>query len=218
MLYTYGDSFTYGWNLQNLNKNWGTVLSKKLKVGYRNYAYPGGSNWRICRELYNTRLRPNDIVIIGWTISNRFEFGKLDRTRFYNGQNKWANPKNDIQPFHQEIANRIFDPRISEFARTAYEVLSDDDWFDDMFNMLYWSVRSYLDRSKVKWFMFDTWTSNILDGMEHDNYVYSGRKNMNDYLKKRDNYHLEKGYWNESGHQKVADIFYELYWNQCSKS
>jgi len=212
MLYVYGDSFTYGLNLPDPSKSWGSVLSNKLNMGFKNLAYPGGSNWRICRELQNTNLRKDDIVVIGWTISNRFEFGKL-KEPIPNDQYPFANPKNDIQPFFQQIVDRASDERVATFAKIAYETLYDEEWFDDMFKTMYWATRSYLDRKQVKWLMFDTWCPAIdtfwFSDIDHKNYVYRGGNNMDQFLRKnfRD-VHYENGYWDENGHQKVANLLY----------
>jgi hypothetical protein len=212
MLYTYGDSFTYGWTLPDTSKSWGSVLSKKLNTGFKNLAYPGGSNWKMCRELQNTNLKKNDIVVIGWTISNRFEFGKLDKS-VPNDQYPFANPKNDIQPFFEQIIGRASDDSVRTFANIAYGSLYNEEWFDDMFKTMYWASRSYLDRKKVKWLMFDTWCPAIdtfwFSDMDHKNYVYRGKNNMDNFVRRNfDNVHHESGYWNEDGHQKVADLLH----------
>ena len=75
-LYVFGDSFTFGHTLADKNKCWANLISKEFS-GYnlKNLSWPGGSNWRTCRILHNLKLNENDLVIIGWTISNRFEFG-----------------------------------------------------------------------------------------------------------------------------------------------
>jgi hypothetical protein len=176
MLYVYGDSFTYGWTLPDTDKCWGSLLSKKLNTRFKNLAYPGGSNWRICRELQNTKLKQNDIVVIAWTISNRFEFGKLSNP--ISNEYPFANPKNDIQPFFEQIVDRTSNDKVRTFAEIAYETLYDEEWFDDMFKIMYWATRSYLDRKKVKWLMFDTWCPSIdtfwFSDMDHKNYVYRG--------------------------------------------
>ena len=211
MLYVYGDSFTYGWTLPDTDKCWGSLLSKKLNTGFKNVAYPGGSNWRICRKVQNTNLRKNDVVVIGWTISNRFEFGKLSNP--ISNEYPFANPKNDIQPFFEQIVDRASDDRVRTFAEIAYQTLYDEEWFDDMFKTMYWATRSYLDRKKVKWLMFDTWCPAIdtfwFSDMDHKNYVYRGRNNMDNFMRRNfDNVHHESGYWNEDGHQRVANLLY----------
>lgn len=217
MLYVYGDSFTYGLNLPDPSKSWGSVLSSKMNVGFKNLAYPGGSNWRICRELQNTNLRKDDIVVIGWTISNRFEFGKLEEPTS-NDRYPFANPKNDIQPFFEQIVDRASDGRVRTFAQIAYNTLYDEEWFDNMFKTMYWATRSYLDRKQVKWLMFDTWcpTLNIdtpwKSELDNENYLYVGNNNMDCFLRTMfKNVHYENGYWNELGHEKVSDLLLKEY-------
>lgn len=81
MIYVFGDSFTYGYkflkegNLNFKNLIYPYLLSHKLNIPYKNFSYPGGNNWRIGRKIMSLDLTPEDIVIIAWAPSERFELG-----------------------------------------------------------------------------------------------------------------------------------------------
>lgn len=222
VLYSFGDSFSYGYNLEDRTKSWPNLLGEKLNFKVVNLAYPGGSNWKIVRELYNINLHSNDLVVIGWTISNRFEFGKnLNSDLFKNpnflideNKNKFNfanNINSETQPFFSQIVNRSIDSRIEIFSKIAYEQLYNEKWFDEMFRIMYWATRNFIERKNAKWLMFDAWCPSVdsswKNELKHPNYRYFGNNNVNEFLKKKEkNIHYDSGYWNELGHEKVSDL------------
>ena len=229
MLYVFGDSFTYGYTLPDRSKCWAENLGKKWDLEVINVAYPGGSNWRIGREIQNLNITSKDIVIIGWTISNRFEFGKNPHSDLFKNpefiieENKdkypFANNENsDVQSFFDQIIDRVSDTRLQAFSEVAYNALYNEEWFDEMFRIMYWATRYYLEKRDIKWLMFDTWCSTVdsrwRKDLNHLNYKYCGKNNINNVLKKTyKGIHHESGYWNEKGHQKVSDLLLLEYSN-----
>lgn len=222
-LYVLGDSFSYGMKLENKNKSWANLLSEKLGYNLKNLSLPGGSNWKICRTIYDLNFDESDLIIIGWTISNRFEFGLSQfndlgkNAQFYLEDNKkyyFANNQEDIaQPFTDNISQTTCDLRLKYFSELVYEQFYNEQWFDEYFRIFYWSVRNIFERKKCKWIMFDTWcpTLNIntpwKDELKHKNYFYVGNNNMDYFLRTMfKNVHYRDGYWNELGHEKVSDL------------
>lgn len=226
-LYSFGDSFSYGYNLKDKNKSWPNLLSQKLNLKVINLAYPGGSNWRIARELFDINPHSNDLVVIGWTVSNRFEFGKNPSSDLFKnkeylieqnvGKYPFANNKGSkTQSFFSQITERAVDSRIKLFSEIAYNQLYNEEWFDEMFRIFYWASRCFLERKNVKWLMFDTWCpavdSSWKNELQHENYKYLGKNNIDYFLSKKEkNVHEPSGYWNEMGHEKISNLLLQEY-------
>lgn len=84
MIHVFGDSFTYGYNFLKQghtdfkNMVYPYFLSQKLNTPVVNHSYPGSNNWRIGRKILSLNLNPDDLVIIAWTPTDRFELGVGD--------------------------------------------------------------------------------------------------------------------------------------------
>ena len=104
LLYTNGDSFTYGSELESQTRAWPVLLAKKMGYELVNDAQPGASNDYIVRRTveFCSQQKP-DLVIIGWTTPDRIEIGSqhcTHRTRpdiFNNWDTAWAKSKYNTQ-------------------------------------------------------------------------------------------------------------------------
>jgi hypothetical protein len=74
MLYTNGDSFTFGTGVQS-NNTWPSLLAKQLNYELVNDAVPGSSNHRIVRTTLDflSKHKPN-LVVIAWSSYLRTEW------------------------------------------------------------------------------------------------------------------------------------------------
>lgn len=81
-LITFGDSFTYGHNLEDCtlhncqdqfpsNHAWPAVLGSLLNYEVINKSSPGASNIEILSTILNFKFKPTDLVVIGWTLVHR---------------------------------------------------------------------------------------------------------------------------------------------------
>jgi hypothetical protein len=103
MIYTFGDSYTWGWNFfidthlkdKRQSLTWPSVIAHKLNQPLTDFSYPASSNWKIARQLHSLPLTKDDIVLISWTAPTRFEFGLADDY--------------DIEPSHPDIHYRVTD-------------------------------------------------------------------------------------------------------------
>ena len=76
MLYTIGDSFTYGYEL-TLPKihAWPVILANKLGYQLKNYGKPGvGNDYIIKTSMSSIIDKKPDLLIIAWTSASRLEF------------------------------------------------------------------------------------------------------------------------------------------------
>lgn len=75
MIACFGDSFTYGEELSDVNCAWPYILGKKLNQPVINKGIMGANNELIARTVIELVETTNiDIVVIGWSDCNRVEF------------------------------------------------------------------------------------------------------------------------------------------------
>lgn len=225
MIYTFGDSYTWGWNFfidaditdeQQSALTWPAVLSEKLNQPLTDFSMPASSNWRIARKLQSLPLTKDDIVLIGWTAPSRFEFGLADDY--------------DIVPNHPDIHYRITDmnefdngintKRMSyhlmdsttcnyakQFMWGAYGPFNSEPWYREMFKVMFNSCENVLNKSGCKWLAFDVWCDQCDDTefINVNNYILRGTNLLN-ASRNIPGKETDKEYWSVEEHVKVADL------------
>jgi hypothetical protein len=224
MIYTFGDSYTWGWNFyidasiddeEQKRLIWPSVLADKLGQPLTDFSLPASSNWRIARKLQSLNLTKDDIVLIGWTAPTRFEFGLADDY--------------DSIPSHPDIHYRITDMNEDDGIRTkrmsyhlmdsttcqyakqfmwgAYGPFNSEAWYKEMFKVMFTSCQNILDKSECRWLAFDVWCDQCDDDVFTDvsNYILRGTNLLNASrgIPGKD---TNKEYWTKEEHIKVADL------------
>lgn len=224
MIYTFGDSYTWGWNFfidhqlkdKRQQLTWPSIIGKKLNQPVIDFSSPATSNWRIARKIQNLNLNENDIVLIGWTAPSRFEFGLADDY--------------DIEPCHPDINYRITDEneddngvrtkRMSyhltdsttcqyakQFMWLAYGPFNSELWFKEMFKIMINSCENVLNKSRCKWLMFDVWCeqcdrdsfTDIPQYIFRDSHLLNASRNIPGTK-------TNKEYWTKEEHVHVSDM------------
>jgi hypothetical protein len=224
MIYTFGDSYTWGWNFfidaeikdQRKQLIWPSLISKKLNQPLTDFSLPASSNWRIARILQSLPLANDDIVLIGWTAPTRFEFGLADDY--------------DIEPTHPDIHYRITDEnendsgirtkRMSshlrdsttcayakQFMWSAYGPFNSELWYKEMFKIMFNSCENILNKSRCRWLAFDVWTEQCDDEEFKDvpNYILRDTNLLN-ASRNITGKETDKEYWSKEEHVSVADL------------
>jgi hypothetical protein len=224
MIYTFGDSYTWGWNFyidasiddeEQKRLIWPSVLADKLGQPLTDFSLPASSNWRIARKLQSLNLTKDDIVLIGWTAPTRFEFGLAHDY--------------DSIPSHPDIHYRITDmdeddgiktKRMSyhlmdsttcqyakQFMWGAYGPFNSEAWYKEMFKVMFTSCQNILDKSRCRWLAFDVWCDQCDDDVFTDvpNYILRSTNLLNASrgIPGKD---TDKEYWTKEEHIKVADL------------
>jgi hypothetical protein len=224
MIYTFGDSYTWGWNFyidasiddeEQKRLIWPSVLADKIGQPLTDFSLPASSNWRIARKLQSLNLTKDDIVLIGWTAPTRFEFGLADDY--------------DSIPSHPDIHYRITDMEEDDGIRTkrmsyhlmdsttcqyakqfmwgAYGPFNSEAWYKEMFKVMFTSCQNILDKSECRWLAFDVWCDQCDDDVFTDvpNYILRGTNLLNASrgILGKD---TDKEYWTKEEHIKVADL------------
>jgi hypothetical protein len=215
MLYTFGDSFTWGRNFFDISEEhrvkhiWPTRLAEKLNVDYINLAVPASSNWRTARKLLSLNLSSNDIVIIGWSEFSRFEFGV--NTSHTSPRNNTIADITEIddgirtRKFNQLLSERTSDRKVKEFSKLAYNEFYNEHWFQEMFKVMFHSCCRVLEQSKCKWIVFNTWAKQydkISTEFDIPQYFLGQKNTMTEYIRNTE----EISYWSEKEHELVADF------------
>jgi hypothetical protein len=223
MIYTFGDSYTWGWNffidadLKNERENliWPNLLSKKLNQPLTDFSLPASSNWRIARKIQSLSLTKDDIVLIGWTSPTRFEFGLADDY--------------DIEPNHPDIHYRITDMNEDDGIRTkrmsyhlmdsttsvyakqfmwsAYGPFNSELWYREMFKVMFNSCQNVLNNSGCKWLAFDVWCDQCDDNdfVDVPNYRLRGTNLLN-ASRNIAGKETDKLYWTKEEHNNVSNL------------
>lgn len=236
MIYTFGDSYTWGWNFfidaelkdKKESLTWPSIVSQKLNQPYTDFSLPASSNWRIARKLQSLKLTSDDIVLIGWTSPTRFEFGLADDY--------------DIIPNHPDIHYRITDmnendngintKRMSyhlmdsttcQFAKQfmwgAYGPFNSELWYREMFKVMFNSCQNVLDKSGCRWIAFDVWCDQCEDVDFKDVINYRLREtNLLNASRNIPGKETNKEYWSQEEHIAVADLLIKELNDECNNT
>lgn len=123
MLYSNGDSWAHGVELENVNDSFVNVIANNYKLPVINSSCPGSSNQRILRttiedlsRLLKQGKRP--FVLISWTLPHRFELYSIDQQKFVTFSSpgsaadedlgnllwsKWSSDKTDVINFLTQV-------------------------------------------------------------------------------------------------------------------
>ena len=113
MILTIGDSFTYGQELADREKDaWPYVLARKLNLGVDNLAVPAGSNDRTFRLAVNGCLSNKyKLIICGWTEVSRIDTTVNGKELQITSGSTWLHKK---MPWVKEYYANHYDERLAQ--------------------------------------------------------------------------------------------------------
>jgi hypothetical protein len=170
-LYTFGDSFTYGYNFlpdEELRKRstWPTKLSNLLDYELVDLSIPGGSNWRIARLISSMNFESDCLVVIAFSTHKRFEFGVNQQHEIPEVFLKNGVPLvGDLVEIDGKLLTKRFFPNLNErstdidakiFSTIAFSEFFNAEWFSRMQGVNFNSIRHRLQ--KHKWMAFNAWS------------------------------------------------------------
>jgi hypothetical protein len=135
ILYTIGDSWTFGDELKNPNtESYPHLLSKKLGYELTNDAVCGGPNDWMFRKTIEWVCNQNDlddiVVVVGWSSTNRRE----ENYKIYHG----AYQDDEIDRF---IFNKLFNNELDHYKTICYMV----------------SLQEFLKSKNIKYLFYQPW-------------------------------------------------------------
>jgi len=155
-LFTFGCSYTQGFNLSENNNNycrfkeyrngdlpkdWPTLLSEKLGFELKNYGENASGNNQIFQEICShcNEFSDGDIVIIGWTFIDRYRWVDYENNTWVKHGSGNINEQHISKSTHEEIVyNRTHPFYIEEIYN--YEKIIDELSFNKNFKVYYWSA------------------------------------------------------------------------------
>lgn len=197
-----GDSFTYGYELQDTNNAWPCVLARKLTATVTNLGKPGGGNTQIVRNIIE-QADQHDLVVVGWASPGRIEYA--DAMGVFDVWPGWK--------------GRGFDAYRTDIAR-AVTITHNDNYLFRQFLVNILLVQGYLKSKNIPCVMAST------QG-ESEHYYSTCKQNNIDLLEKIDytqfiewpkngmaewTFGCTQGsgsHFLDDGHKRVAEKYYE---------
>jgi hypothetical protein len=224
MVYTFGDSYIWGWNFfvdsklkeKRTELTWPSVVSKKLNQPFIDYSCPASSNWRIARLIQTLPLTKHDVVLIGWTSPTRFEFGLADDYDVISNHSDIHYKITDLNEDDNGIRTKrmsyhLMDRTTCNYAKnfmwSAYGPFNSELWYREMFKVMFTSCQQVLEKSKCKWLAFDVWCDQCDDTVFTDvsNYILRGTNLLN-YSRNIPGKDTDKEYWSIEEHISIANL------------
>jgi lysophospholipase L1-like esterase len=200
MIYCFGDSFTYGDELQDRSDAWPGVLDQLTDHTVINYGQPGASNSWICNKVVQKCLEQKpQVAIIAWTTTDRYEFfGENNTSRCFNIN------QSDRLPFVQQL--------YSEYHNSTGKFI---EWISQAI-----LIQNFLENQKINYLFANAFgIDDILVENKNNDYFqkmlsylnteyFVGWPNENFIDWSRGSPLGPKGHFLEQGHQQVAEKIY----------
>jgi|688.fasta_scaffold67677_2 hypothetical protein len=227
MLYTFGDSMTYGWNFykecsekERQSLTWPGILSQKLDMKLQNLSFPGASNWRAARIIQSLPLTEEDVVVVQWSGFDRIEMG-VNPTYEYKStmdiENKYKILDDTTEDYGVRTKNmcrtilpHTTDEYSKKFMFHVYNTFWNEKWHHEMFKVMLTSSLYALQKSKCKFIIFDGWMVHCDKNLFGDvlQYIVRGTT-INSVVKEICGLPQSLEYPSFEEHKVISDIIYE---------
>ncbi len=188
-----------------LPKTWSELLASKLNVKLRNCAHSGSSNYAIFQWFcdYCQAIKPDDIVIIGWSFKERFRL-----VNHYTGRFECIRP-NSIQitqtkEFLKDISLSTIDEIL--LNRTESEWKCEIYSWESLINLL----ASKIGFNIFYWTFDDTIHKKNYIGGDTDSLMQTLLSNGANTITIETNGVVKDEHFSEQGHIIQSDYFYEF--------
>ena len=212
MIYTIGDSFTYGAELKDPSQDaWPSLLSKSLNKPVTNLGQPGVSNTSIIEKIIDVVYKEDsELIIIAWT--------SYLRTQQFDGESY------DTWPGAIHCKKKLSVQMTDNLTRSyddGYNVWAYKNWLRQI--ILTQTLLKHLNKKYLMAVAFHTWGN-----LYNSQYLWD-RIDLNNFmgvLNKNDTYHENFGVWTvdtpkglndhplELGHKMIAEKINEYIGNQ----
>ena len=159
-LYTVGDSFTEGEELEDPKDAWPFVLGKKLGYDVVNEGRRGTSNhWCVKRTINAVTNYSPDLVVVGWTSCGRQEFNDM-----HGVFTIWPGATEHAYWMHPEQAKDVDRPSIARWLTLHSEVVYEfRNWLRQVI-----LLQSFLKHNNVEYRFVNTFDNlDLMNNLEH---------------------------------------------------
>lgn len=170
LLYTIGDSWTYGWELENPKTEcYPYLLSQKLGCDLINEGLPAASNDWMFRKAIEW-ITKNDtsrlkLFIVGWSFSSRRE----ENFKFYHGGDSVSERKRQGDPISKWISENLYNVRLSYIKTYTYIYALQEILKSNKINYLFYHPLDPI-------FLQDKWYEENIKSDVHDIYLKIDKK------------------------------------------
>ena len=212
-LITFGDSFTYGEELDDRSSAWPQQLANKLEYSLINYGEPGTSNDSMVRKLIEFLSDPIEsenvgLVVIAWSNVGRKEYAdEIGTFDIWPGVNGMKYAKN--QPWRQELIDYTDKYHSTEWLCQSY-----------INNIIL--AQSLLESKNIPYLMLDIVANEYYKNLHlvkftpltklvnKETYIGFGKSGMAEWVGKK----VKRGpggHFLDDGHRIVAEKIYNYY-------
>jgi hypothetical protein len=204
MIYTIGDSFTYGDELPDRNNAWPFLLGKEFNVPVTNLGRGGSGNTRIVKRVIDAAYKDDaELIIIAWTGPGRIELFT------HSPINVWPGAQPRIShPLDQDAV------RLLTLSHTkGWDIWSYRKWIRDII-----LCQNLLENQNKKYLMMVTWhdwepnetTQDLWDKVNLKYFLGHPSTSNTPYYETFCSWHGDcprgpGGHPLELGHQRIAD-------------
>jgi hypothetical protein len=148
---TLGDSFTFGVELQNPDKDaWPALLAEKNNWELKNQGVGGGSNDRIIRFAFEELPNTYDLIIVGWTAWDRFEVKHGDMTAWTSANRKLLDHWHWVRDYYKYAYDDYF-----AFCNYLRQIIMLQSYFKQnkqryIFCNAFDTPKAYLEQNKLE--------------------------------------------------------------------
>jgi len=209
-LYTVGDSFTYGEELEDRNSAWPHVLGNMLGYDVVNEGKRGcGNHWCVKRTIHAVLEYAPDLVVVGWTSCGRQEFNDQHGAfTIWPGCSEHAyrlNPEQAIDVDRATLSNWL-----TRYSEPVYEFRN---WIRQII-----LLQSFLKQHNVEYRFVNTFDNfNLMHQLDHKANALIGMIDTTMFVGWPDEQMVEWAYGTpqgpgghplELGHQRIAEAIH----------
>ena len=146
-----GDSFTFGAELQNPDKDaWPAILAEKNNWELKNQGGGGGSNDRIIRIAFEELSNTYDLIIVGWTAWDRFEVKHGDMSAWTSANRKLSDHWQWVRDYYKHAYDDYF-----AFCNYLRQIIMLQSYFKQnkqryIFCNAFDTPKAYLEQNKLE--------------------------------------------------------------------
>lgn len=207
-LWTFGNSFSTSFNDNPfylsgeyieykgyIPKIYSEIIAEKLKMNLRIYSEPGRDNYTIFESVcsVSNEISDNDVIIIEWSLFNRF--------RFVNEKNEWISIFPNLYPNHPPFNNPGKFP-LSEKATFdrigSNRIDHEKKYSDEVNNWMLLINKSFKNNKIIYWTPFESSLINALYFKDIESVYRETNRKISDK------------HYSEGGHKKLANILLDI--------
>lgn len=198
---SFGASITNGTELPNPNNTWASIIAQRLNVEYTCLAKSASSNAGITREMLSYQEYKQDLVLVMWTSSTRYEFRNADS---WENVNPWTVRTGAQTTFAKQWYMGPGKYEYTEVATTLRDLLLAVQFLESKKLPYLFTFDNNELRNSGVWEQNDPYISSMREMIPWDNIIWFDDTGFIDWSKQNKHTFINT-HPSESAHQAAAD-------------